>query len=90
MPYILQESKIALMNSPRRHAAVAGELNFLITNLLIQYIEEHGLGYNQINDCIGALSAADYEFKRRVLKPYEKKKCEENGDVYPPNLTNHK
>jgi len=83
MPYILQKDRVDLFTGVRKPAN-SGELNFMITSLLIDYIQEHGLRYANINGCLGALSGADYEFKRRVVKPYEKKKCAENGDVYPP------
>ena len=35
----------------------------------------------------GALRCAQMEFYRRVAAPYEDKKIQENGDVYPDDLT---
>jgi len=62
--------------------ANAGELNYLITLLINDYITDHGLRYSKINDIIGALEGAKAEFQRRIVGPYEDKKIEENGDVY--------
>lgn len=60
----------------------AGELNYLITQLLRRYINDHGLRYEHINAAMGACSCAAQEFYRRVAVPYEDNKIAENGDVY--------
>jgi hypothetical protein len=59
-----------------------GELNFLITSLCVEYIEQHGLSYQTVNDIVGALEGAKLEFYARVARPYEDRKIKENGDVY--------
>lgn len=59
----------------------SGELNYLITLLLKEYIRYNGLSYQNINDVVGALEGAKLEFHRRVVVPYEDKKLKENGDV---------
>jgi hypothetical protein len=64
----------------------AGELNFQITRLFIDYIGAHGLNYQYINDCVGAGLSAVAEFQRRVVAPYEDTKIAENGDVYPEHF----
>jgi len=87
MPYIKQEARDELM---KLHIAIAdtpienaGELNFIITQLMMSYLRTHQIwGYQQINDVVGALECAKTEFQRRVVTPYEIEKCEENGDVY--------
>jgi len=82
MPYISQQDRVDLFNGVRKPAN-SGELNFMITRLLIDYIEDHGLRYANINGCLGALSGATQEFYRRVAAPYEDTKIKANGDVYP-------
>lgn len=59
-----------------------GELNYVVTLSIKNYMENKGLSYQTINDIIGALDGASKEFYRRVAAPYEDKKIEENGDVY--------
>lgn len=79
MPYITNEAKTRL---PSMGPANPGELNYLITNLLIDYLHKMGKNYQNINDVLGALEGAKLEFYRRVAAPYEDKKIQENGDVY--------
>jgi len=59
-----------------------GQLNYLITQLLVEYQSCKGLSYQTINDILGALEGAKLEFYRRVAVPYENTKLSENGDVY--------
>lgn len=77
MPYIPKKDRDDCF--PARSA---GELNFCFTNDITTYVEKHGLSYQTINDIIGALEGAKLEFYRRVVVPYEDKKCQENSDVY--------
>lgn len=81
MPYITPSDRIDLVML-ERSPEIPGELNFLITHSIVNYIEENGLSYQTINDVVGALEGAKMEFYRRVAVPYEDKKIEENGDVY--------
>lgn len=60
----------------------AGELNYVITSILVRYIEHNGLRYQQINDVLGALEGAKLEFYRRVASDYEDVKRGENPDPY--------
>ena len=81
MPYIDQETKDYL-----RAAVVArksGELNYLLTMTVIDFLLARGLSYQTCNDIVGALDNCKDEFRRRVQHPYEDRKIEENGDVYP-------
>ena len=82
MPYIKQARRDELAEvdgiaSPDN----AGELNYAITLLLTAYVEQHGLSYQHINDCMGACSGAAAEFYRRVAVKYEEAKIKENGDM---------
>jgi len=79
MPYITQRQRDDLVgfNLPRN----SGELNYLISMLLRQYLKTHGKTYATINDILGALSGATLEFYRRVAAPYEDDALARNGDL---------
>ncbi len=79
MPYIPEQDRLEILG---REPSTPGELNFGITRFCLQYIENHGLVYDKINDVIGALECVKQEFYRRLVVPYEDKKKELNGDVY--------
>lgn len=64
----------------------AGDLNFLFTHYVNEFLKWKGLNYTNINDAIGALECAKLELYRRVAAPYENTKIAENGDVYHPEL----
>lgn len=81
MPYIKKTRRIEILRNESAPEN-SGELNYVITVLLKQYLEVHGLSYQTCNDIVGALENAKHEFQRRVQDPYEYKKIEENGDVY--------
>jgi hypothetical protein len=79
LPYIQNHlRKPALEIGPTN----AGELNYKITEALIDYLETKGTTYQAINDILGALEGAKLEFYRRVAVPYERRKITDNGDVY--------
>lgn len=85
MPYIKQERRDALTATLRPLPDTPknpGELNYMITKLLVQYWEEHGHSYATINAIHGACGCALHEFQRRVVGKYEDQKIQENGDVY--------
>lgn len=87
MPYIKQEKRDELKNILDQIERLSlieigpGELNFLITKLIHQYVEDNNISYKILNDIIGALDNAKEEFRRRVINPYEDLKIVENGDV---------
>jgi len=68
----------------RSSIANAGELNFLFTEIIKQYMETHTKNYQTMNDIVGALTSCKDEFYRRIVSPYEEQKIIENGDVYIP------
>lgn len=96
MPYIKPEDRLRLArqidNGREPEITTAGELNYLITKLLITYLQQHELNYATCNDIVGALDNAKDEFKRRIQDKYEDQKIYQNGEVYPalgdlvPNL----
>lgn len=86
MPYIDYERRKALRNDSivdrNDKMESAGELNYQLTLLCIDYMEHKGLSYQTCNDIVGALDNCKDEFRRRIQHPYEKKKCKTSGDVY--------
>ena len=86
MPYISQAARVDLEFHNNRGPGSAGELNYLVTGLVTDYIaEKYGgrLSYSAVNEVVGVLECAKMELYRRIAVPYEDKKMEENGDVYP-------
>ncbi len=81
MPYIDEVRRVKLLQF-KDQPQNAGELNFLLTNLIANYISFKGEKYQHYNDIMGALEGAKLELYRRKIAPYEDKKIEENGDVY--------
>jgi len=91
MPYIKEEARYRLMAEmggdadrgivrlPRPQNA--GELNYIITRIILDYSHRKGGDYQAWNDVTGALENAKMEAYRRHVAPYEDKKIEENGDV---------
>jgi hypothetical protein len=88
MPYIKQERRRDLdlievyISSDKVQIESPGELNYMITQLIVEYMVAKKLSYQTINDIVGALEGAKMEFYRRVAVPYENAKISENGDVY--------
>ena len=60
----------------------AGELNFLVSTFIANYIRAKGLKYAVVNEMIGALECAKLELNRVIIGPYEDIKIAENGPVY--------
>lgn len=83
MPYIKEEDRQRIL-AEFGNAEIfnAGELNFLITRILNDYLEAHTTSYAIFNEVIGVLECAKLELYRRKLAAYEDRKIAENGDVY--------
>lgn len=84
MPYIKKPERAKFEKSLKvlPNLENAGELNYFITKVCLQYIEDHKLSYNTLNEIVGALECSKIEFYRRSIAPYEGIKIAENGDVY--------
>lgn len=85
MPYIKPERRQKIFNCifhAAENVGNAGDLNFAISSLLVEYLYHNGTQYKTINDILGALEGAKLEFYRRVAVPYEEQKIKENGDIY--------
>jgi hypothetical protein len=79
MPYINQTQRDFMEHhSPTS----AGELNYCLTSLCIEYLNQSKGRYQDYNDIMGALEGCKLEFYRRKVAPYENLKMLENGDVY--------
>lgn len=62
----------------------SGELTYVIVYLCIEFLirSSKSLDFDTLNDIPKVLNAAKDEYTRRILVPYEEKKCQENGDVF--------
>lgn len=88
MPYIKQYDRDCFaLELANLRPTTPGELNYLVTELALKYVDAHGMSYGAINAAIGALECAKLELYRRIAAPYEDRKIRENGDVYPEELT---
>ncbi len=81
MPYIPKDRRHDI-DRQFAHPQTAGELNFLITTTVWDYIKARGISYTTFNEVIGVLECAKLELYRRQISAYEDKKQIENGDVY--------
>lgn len=92
MPYIEEEKrKEYVTNSilPTRggiavnlafHAKNGGQLNYMISLAISEWIRLNGLNYKNCETIMGMLEIVKAEFVERVVIPYEKVKAKENGD----------
>lgn len=81
MPYIDKTQRKAL-ETGLIEPSTPGHLNYCFTEIILDYIDVHGLSYQVINDVVGALESCKLEFYRRVAAEYENEKIHQNGDVY--------
>ena len=87
MPYILQQQREdihcdLLEQGTEWTPENAGELNYLVSTFIANYIRDKGLKYAVLNEMIGALECAKLELNRVIIGPYEDIKIRENGAVY--------
>ena len=71
MPYLSQDTRKKLIEEI---PLFPGELNYIITSVLDQYIQATGLSYTTLNEMVGVLECAKMELYRRIAVPYEDKK----------------
>jgi hypothetical protein len=81
MPYITKERKFALTGYDCDSPETAGELNFILTKIILEYLGDKP-NYQKFNDAIGALEGCKLELYRRRVAGYEDEKIKINGDVY--------
>lgn len=85
MPYITKTDRHILKDrwaEDRGTARTAGELNYLLSQIINAYMRDKGKSYQTMNDIIGVLEALKMEFYRRIVADYEDMKMAENGDVF--------
>lgn len=84
MPYI-DRGTATILEKRKRKPTSPGELNFMISRLLSEYVQTNGLSYQSINDISGATTEALAEFRRRIVVDYEGLKIANGGaDPYLP------
>lgn len=81
MPYIPESKRDAIIDGLVRPGN-AGELNFLLTEVIKSYWVHSARNYQAINDISGAMTEALAEFRRRITVDYENSKIKLNGDCY--------
>jgi hypothetical protein len=91
MPYIKQEHRERWQGVMREFRGVlqshkddisVGDINYILTSLLNQYLLSIKVNYEKLNGVMGVLASIKHEFYRRVIAPYEDKKKEKNGEVF--------
>jgi hypothetical protein len=90
MPYIDIESqrKFAALDVALESIKLTtpGELNYALSQVMINYLTRNGICYATMNDIVGATEGAKAEFQRRIVNPYESQKAYEasmvGGDIY--------
>jgi hypothetical protein len=89
MPYIYKSRRSAvdpdietLASTLEALNSKKGDLNYVITRLVLAYCDHHGICYDTCSDITGVLTDVRSEFERRVMGPYEDEKIKQNGDVY--------
>lgn len=58
-----------------------GELNFAITALIHEYVNDHDFNYATLSAALSQARCAADEFYRTVVGPYEDKKRAEHGNI---------
>jgi hypothetical protein len=87
LPYILKAKRTEIEKESRIsyliHYSIecAGDLNYVFTRMLREWIAKKGQSYQAYNDFIGAIECCKLEAYRRQIAPYEDKAIERNGDV---------
>lgn len=87
MPYIPQVHRAVIKDCLKDDSldwvpSNAGDLNFVVSTFIANYIKTNGLKYAVVNEMIGALECAKMELNRVIIGPYEDIKIAENGPVY--------
>ena len=85
MPYITKERREELedelISLLKEMKFEVGEMNYIITYLLHEFVVQNGLRYKTLNNAVGVLECAKAEFIRTIVSPYEDQKIKDNGPV---------
>lgn len=79
MPYIKDREIINKWLNEIPLTPSSGELNYIITKLLLA---QEPKNYEDYNRLMGIMTSCSMEFYRRKVVKYEIEKCNSNGDVY--------
>lgn len=82
MPYIKKERRHQIAIHGISEVSNAGELNYFITNSILEWWDETVPNYADYNEVIGVLECCKLELYRKLISKYENKKCEEHGEVF--------
>ena len=80
MPYITYDRRYPL-DFEESAARTAGELNYILTTEVLNYIVENKLSYATLNEVIGVLECVKQELYSRLGGDYEDLKIKKNGDL---------
>jgi len=61
--------------------ASPGQLNYVISRLMLEYVKNMGESYATYNALIGVCEAAKLELYRKLVAPYEDEKEKKNGKL---------
>jgi len=85
MPYILPEPSRRVIDPHIQPLSewidTVGDLNYVITRLVMKFLLQKGVKYDNINAVAGVLQKVLAEFDDRVTRPYEDLKIVQNGDI---------
>ena len=59
-----------------------GELNYLLTKVILIYLNQKGERYQTYNDIIGVLECIKQELYRKKIAEYENLKENQNGTIF--------
>jgi hypothetical protein len=90
MPYIIKNQRLQFeeeINSLVQKLcdsddnAAKGELNYIISSILLRIVKLKGERYARYNDLVGVLECCKLEMYRRMIGPYEDTAIIKNGDI---------
>ncbi len=84
MPYVNEDRRVGTIG--KMQVDSPGDLTYAFQQLILAYLDKHGLRYQSIAEVLGSLEGAKFDFTDRVVRNYEREKREESGDVWPKEL----
>ena len=82
MPYISPDARLRLLSEDDPKPTTPGEVNFLITEIILGYTASSRPSYTEYATLVGILETCKMELYRRLVVPYENNKIAQHGDVY--------
>ena len=84
MPYIKQDDRMKFDKHVKKLVSEiesTGEINYVISTILIGMMKKHGKDYDELNGLMGVINCVQQEFYRKVAAPYEELKEKDNGGI---------